>query len=298
MLSGQNTVIPPHSAPGLSGLAGRYDVFIVDQWGVLHDGENPYPGAADCLRALKEAGKKVVVLTNSGRRARINTEVLAELGFERGLYDTLHSSGEAAWRALRDREDPVVRGLGRRCLLLARRNNSAILEGLDLVVTDDPGAADFVFNTGVDPATTPWDKYLEWLAPAADRGLPMVCANPDVTSPLGPRMVFGAGALADWYGARGCPVVRFGKPDAAMFETCLKLVETEERERVLVVGDSLDHDIRGAMNAGFDSAFVAGGIHADTLRIQFGEMPSRDAVTRMAAAFAVQPVHVLPNFVW
>lgn len=298
MLSGTSTATVPLPSPGLSGLAARYDAFIVDQWGVLHGGEAPYPGAIDCLSALKAAGKRVIILTNSGKRAAVNVGVLAAIGIGGQHIDAIHSSGEEAWRALRERAGTALRDLGRRCLFLARGDNSGILEGLDLVPTASPEEAEFVFNTGVDPAAMRWEDYTALLAPAVARKLPMVCANPDVTAPLGRRIVFGAGALADWYRSRGCPVIRFGKPDKAVFDACLKLAGNPDRGRVLVVGDSLGHDVRGAMNAGLDSAFIAGGIHAEALRIRRGETPSIDAVARLARAFAVQPVHVLPVFAW
>ena len=58
----------PPVAPGLSAFADGYDGFILDLWGVLHDGIRPYPGALDCLDRLAAAGKRVCLLSNAPRR--------------------------------------------------------------------------------------------------------------------------------------------------------------------------------------------------------------------------------------
>ena len=72
---------------GIAALIPDYDGFILDQWGVLHDGVKPYPGAIDCLRQLRAAGKQVVILSNSGKRNDHNIRLMAQLGFDPALYE-------------------------------------------------------------------------------------------------------------------------------------------------------------------------------------------------------------------
>jgi HAD superfamily hydrolase (TIGR01459 family) len=80
----------------LRDLISRFDGFVIDQYGVLHDGVRPYPGAIAALEAINAAGKRAVLVTNSGKSAVANEERLARLGFARALYAALVSSGEAA----------------------------------------------------------------------------------------------------------------------------------------------------------------------------------------------------------
>src|SRR3546814_12878452 len=87
---------PAPLVAGLGALAPRYDVFLLDQFGVLHDGTTAYPGAIDCLEALQAAGKRSIVLSNSGQRSAPNRERLARLGVPPGLYEDLVTSGEVA----------------------------------------------------------------------------------------------------------------------------------------------------------------------------------------------------------
>lgn len=73
--------------PALSAVADAYDAFLVDQYGVLRDGRGPYPGAAETLVRLKQAGKRVIILSNSGKRSAENDRRLEALGFEGGSWD-------------------------------------------------------------------------------------------------------------------------------------------------------------------------------------------------------------------
>src|SRR5262249_27310831 len=91
---------------GIGALAPRYDGFILDLWGVVHDGVAPLPGALECLRALIEAGKRIVLLSNAPRRSREVVERINVIGVPTELYHDVMSSGEEAWHYLYRREDP------------------------------------------------------------------------------------------------------------------------------------------------------------------------------------------------
>src|SRR5689334_7044381 len=99
---------------GMRVLAGKYDAFIVDQWGILHDGTNPYPGAVECLEMLRTGGKRIVVLSNSGRTEKDNLRIMASMGFPGHLFDRCISAGEDAREALEARALPFHAKLGRR----------------------------------------------------------------------------------------------------------------------------------------------------------------------------------------
>src|SRR5882724_10839456 len=138
--------MPAAAAPiplleGLSAVVDRYDGFILDLWGVLHDGVRPYPGVVDALRRLKRGGKRTVILSNGPRRAASLVRRTAEIGIAVDLYDDLHSSGEEAWRLLRERPDPASVALGRRAFLIGPERDRDLLDGLDLEVAAGPWSA-------------------------------------------------------------------------------------------------------------------------------------------------------------
>ncbi len=133
---------------GLRDLVSDYDGFILDLWGVVHDGVNPYPGVLDCMARLVEAEKRVILLSNAPRRADDVVRRIAAIGVPAGLYHGVMSSGEEAWQHLKRRDDPFYAALGRACLHICSERDLEIREGLDLTYVDDPTRAEFILNTG------------------------------------------------------------------------------------------------------------------------------------------------------
>src|SRR3954452_22299400 len=128
---------------GMRELAPRYDGFILDLWGVVHDGIAPFPGVLDCMGRLLEGGKRLVLLSNAPRRADDVVRRIAALGVPAGLYHGVMSSGEEAWLHLSRRDDPFYAALGRRCLHIGSARDLEMREGLDLEFVETPEGADF-----------------------------------------------------------------------------------------------------------------------------------------------------------
>ena len=273
-------------------VAADYDGFILDLWGVIHDGVNPYPGAADCLAALKAAGKRCVLLSNAPRRSVPAQKMLRRMGIGDDQYDGILTSGEAAHLMLRDRTDPWFAALGRRVFHLGPDRDRNVLEGLDFTFAA-VAEADFVLNTGPDDHQANQDvaDFEDLLQSCARRGLPMICANPDLEVLRGGVRVICAGALAARYQQMGGDVRSLGKPDPAIYVPVLAMLGTA-KVRTLAVGDALRTDIAGAAAAGIASCWVLGGIHGDVL----GDDPVRIAAEAEAAG--ASPVACLPRFVW
>ncbi|MGX5826318.1 TIGR01459 family HAD-type hydrolase [Mesorhizobium sp. 43Arga] len=249
---------------GIGPLAERYQVFLLDQFGVLHDGQAPYPGAAEALSALKRVGKTVVLISNSGKRARPNEDRLLKLGFAAGSWDHFVSSGEVAWRSFNAMAALGKLRPGTKCLLISRDNDRTAIEGLPFVLTEAGEDAELVLISASEGDRHDLDHYRELLTPAAARRVPCFCTNPDriMLTAVGPR--FGAGEIADLYESLGGSVIRIGKPYPAIFDAALALAGEPERGSVVCVGDSVEHDIAGGNAAGVATALVLGGILADT----------------------------------
>jgi HAD superfamily hydrolase (TIGR01459 family) len=283
---------------GIGALAPRYDGFILDLWGVVHDGVAPLPGALDCLRSLINAGKRIVLLSNAPRRADDVAERIARIGVPAGLYHHVMSSGEEAWQQLRLREDAFYAVLGRRCLHIGSERDIGIREGLELEFVDLAEEADFILNTG--PAG--WDDRIEDYAPllsrALARALPMVCANPDLVVMHSGRLALCAGALAQWYEERGGRVRWHGKPFRSVYDTCFGLLGIADRARILAIGDSLRTDLGGAAGAGIDSVLIAGGIHADEFGAIGDEPLSLERIAQALRDTAYRPSAVARRLCW
>jgi HAD superfamily hydrolase (TIGR01459 family) len=290
--------MPVHLIAGLRELAARYDGFILDLWGVIHDGVTPIPGAIDCLRLLIDKGKRIVLLSNAPRRADDVVRRIAALGVPTGLYHHVMSSGEEAWQHLSQRDDPFYAALGRRCLHIGSDRDLEIREGLDLEYVEGPEEAQFILNTG--PAG--WDDRIEdyelLLRKALGRDLPMVCANPDFVVMRGSTLHLCAGALAKWYEEAGGRVRWHGKPFRSVYDSCLRLLGIADRSRILAVGDSLRTDIAGAAGAGIDSLLIAGGIHAEEFGTTGERLPDLGRVEAALRESGYNPVGVAWSLCW
>ncbi len=288
----------PPQIHGLAEIAGRYDGFILDLWGVLHDGDKPYPGAVDCLRRLKQAGKRVMALSNAPRRVDVASARMAEMGIPLDLLTAVMTSGEDAWQHLKQRDDPWYAKLGRKCFHLGPERDTGMLEGLDLAVVHDMAQAEFVLNTGAHMDGETLNLYEPMLQQGAKRRVPMVCANPDLVVIHRGKMQICAGMLAERYEALGGHVRWHGKPHRDVYQTCFKLLGVADRRRILAVGDSFRTDIAGAKGAGIDAVFVAHGIHGDELDVPPGGHPDPEKLNALIERTGLSPVSVLPHFVW
>ncbi len=258
--------------------AEHFDGIVLDQWGVLHDGTAPYPHAINCLAALKAAGLRLAVLSNSGKRAAPNLARIAGMGFDPTLFDAVMTSGEALWRDVAEGRvaarvfHPVERAVG---------DAAAWAAGLDVRLSDTLEEADAVLLMGLpDDAAT--ESYTSLLSAARRRGLPVICTNPDRASPRADgAQVVSPGALAHDHAAQGGAVQFYGKPHLPVFRA-VELALGLPAARLLMVGDSLEHDIAGARAAGWSTAFVEGGLHAAA----FAEAEPQRALARLVSAEA------------
>jgi HAD superfamily hydrolase (TIGR01459 family) len=269
--------------PGLPALAERHDVFLVDQFGVLHDGTAPYPGAVEALARLKGAGT-VVIVSNSGKRAASNADRLVRLGFAASSFDLFLTSGEVARAGL-----AADGAAGRRCLMIARDGDRGAVEGLGLVLVDDPAIAEIVLIAGSEGDRLPLGAYRALLAGPAARGVPALCTNPDriMLTAVGPR--FGAGRIADLYAELGGTVRFIGKPYPEIYRAALAAVGDPAIGRVVGIGDSIEHDVAGAHSVGARAALVRTGILADL---------SDEALAAEERAHGAAADYLLPSFAW
>lgn len=249
---------------GISDISDSYSAFIIDQWGVLHNGNHVYEGAIDCLKELKGRKKHIIILSNSGKRAEQNRERLAELGITPNLYDDLVTSGEITWQGLKDQDEGVFKNIGNKCFLMSRGGDRSIVEGLDLEVVDNIEDADFMMISGSDaPEKTMVNYYEPILKTAIRKRLKAICANPDSRALIGDNYVLGPGMIARRYEDFGGVVHYIGKPHKPIFQHCVKILQAKEiyPGQTVMIGDTMAHDIIGAAAMDIDTCLVKNGIH-------------------------------------
>ena len=237
----------------LDALPERYRLILCDIWGVVHDGVQLYPGAAERLLQWRGEKRTIVLITNAPRTAEAVDAQLLRIGLPRGAWDGVATSGEAGIAALKAVGQPVG--------FIGTEADREILEGRGIAVAD---AEDFseLACTGLDERRRHADDYRPQLEQLAVRDVLMHCLNPDRLVVRGGVPEACAGALADIYAGLGGRVEWYGKPFPAIYRHALGLAGNPPASEVLAVGDALQTDVLGAARMGFDTVFVQGGIHA------------------------------------
>ncbi len=285
--------------PRLALLAERYDHLIVDLWGTLHNGITPLPGAIDCLARFKAAGTGVALLSNAPFRVSGVRTVLEQIGVPDTIYDDIFCSGEVAWHAISNREDPWHQKLGRRAAFIGPDRHRPMLDNPGIDQATEIGEADFVICTGPREAGDRLEDYMPELEAAAARALPMICTNPDREVLRGDAREICAGALAEVYERDlGGDVAWHGKPYRPVYDEVLKSIGSPDRARVLMIGDGLLTDIAGAETAGLDSAFVVSGIAGERLGVSYGDLPTADMLADILDNAPTVPRYAIPGLIW
>lgn len=254
----------PTPISGLASLSDRYDVLLSDVWGVIHNGRESFPAACEALARWRAERGPVVLISNSPRPSAAVHAQLDELGVPREAWSAFITSGDATRILLGARAPGPVWAIG-------PERDGALYEGLDLKFSE-PDDATFVSVTGPydDEVEGPEDYRARFEGTVA-RGLPMICANPDIVVQRGDKLIYCGGALAQLYTQMGGQVAMAGKPHRPIYDLCLAeaqliLGRTLDPARVLCIGDAVATDAKGANDQGLDVLFVASGIHgAETI---------------------------------
>jgi HAD superfamily hydrolase (TIGR01459 family) len=233
-------------------------------------------------------GKKVCLLSNAPSRNDYLRAHLDELGVHD--YDLLLSSGELAWHGLRYGDPPEFASLGRNCLMIGHvRFESNLVAGLDLEFCQTPEKADFVWAVGVP------ENEAAILREMRERGLPLLCGNPDLEVRFGDKILRCAGSFARHYQQMGGRVIYCGKPNINAYRRCLEFCGSRH---VAAIGDGMPTDITGACRAGLDSYFIASGIHAEKIGFSSDCDLASLNLEAFFAEFGCQPSASMPYLRW
>jgi HAD superfamily hydrolase (TIGR01459 family) len=280
-----------HFAP----LSDGYDVLLSDVWGVVHNGVAATSEACDALMRFRAGGGTVVLITNAPRPGGIVMhKTLDPLKVPRAAYDGIVSSGDVTHALIAARA-------GQRVFHIGPPRDIGIFNGLDAPVAPVEDADYAVCSGLTDDITETPEDYRGLLARMRERGLPMICANPDAVVERGDQLVYCAGAIADLYAEAGGEVIYAGKPYGPIYQQALDIARVArgrlaDPRRVLAIGDSVRTDLKGAAAFGIDCLFVTAGIHAEELGGR--DSPDTGALGDIFATAGVYPKAVMRRLAW
>ena len=250
----------------LSDISAQYDALFVDLWGCVHNGVRAFDAANKALIEYRTGGGIVVLVTNSPRpRAQVEQQ-LADFGVARDAWDSIASSGDSARSAL------FLGAVGQKIYFIGTDAELPFFEPLKLI--DDPiqishvpiEEAEGIVCTGLPTADGTPDDVRAPLLYAKQKGLKLLCANPDIIVDRGEKREWCAGAVAQAYTEMGGTSLYFGKPHAPIYDLARRRLSAIRSnipdDRILAIGDGITTDIQGAIGEGIDSLFITGGLAA------------------------------------
>jgi HAD superfamily hydrolase (TIGR01459 family) len=268
-------------------LLARYDVLISDVWGVVHDGLWALEPACAALMQFRDKGGAVVLLSNAPGPSAQVAEVLDQKRVPRAAWDRLVTSGDVT-QAL------IAESHHRKVFHIGEARDLAIFAGADIELVGEEDA-DLVVATELnDYRTETPEQYRPQLERFAERGVPFICGNPDLVVHVGEDLLPCAGALATIYEQLGGSVAWAGKPYRPAYDLALEAARAArgghpvDPAKVLVIGDAVRTDLAGARLMGFDSLFIAGGIHRDETMQGADVDPA--GLERVLAGLVVKPI--------
>lgn len=249
----------------LDAVMERYDVLLCDLWGCVHDGERAWPAAVAALERFRNRGGTVVLVTNSPRPASAVVRHFPGFRIPQTAWDILVTSGDAA-------QEAMLRGaVGQRVWHLGPEQDARfftdIPDGFEPVERVAFEEAEGIVCTGpFDDLNDPPESYRGRFLSAKARGLPLLCANPDIVVDRGTQRLWCAGALAALYTEMGGESLYFGKPHPPIYDLARRHLAARgvgaEPDQMLAIGDGIDTDIRGGVGEGVDTLFITGGLEA------------------------------------
>ncbi|MGD9829594.1 MAG: TIGR01459 family HAD-type hydrolase [Hyphomicrobiaceae bacterium] len=267
-------------------IAGAYDVWVVDIWGVLHNGVTSFPAAVAACSRFRDTGGRVVLVSNAPRPSPTIQKQLDRLGVSRAAYDAMITSGDLTRSLIEERS-------ARRVFHLGPERDRVIFADMPVELVELEAAELCVCSGLYDDRTETPEDYADMLARLKSRDMPMICANPDLVVEHGELILYCAGALAQAYEVLGGVVIYAGKPHPPVYERAFGLVSGGRplsRERVLAIGDGVRTDIAGAARMGLSAVFIASRVHVDG--------PLEADLPRLFAGSAKPPIAAMTALVW
>ena len=269
-----------------SEISNQYNALICDIWGVIHNGQELFPGISECLLNFKKLNNVVILLSNAPRPSSYVSSVLDKLGFKDECYDGIITSGDLTKKSLNEKI------FGENCYHIGPERDLNIFEGTN-VNRVDFNNSDFIFVTGLfNDEIEDENDYLDLLNSAREREMTLVCANPDLLVQRGNKLIPCAGLISKTYEEIGGKVVNIGKPFSPIFKEAIEMVKKNSRfdeHKILVVGDGLETDIKGANSIGLDSILVLGGLFSNN---------SKDKILESIENKGIYPNFFINEFSW
>jgi len=240
---------------GLKSIVNNYDIFYIDLWGVIHNGETLYKNAIETLEKITKEKKQYVLLTNAPRPNSSVNLILEKMGMDKEIRGKIYSSGEASLSYLKKNF------LNKKFFHIGPPRDFDLFLDFKKDKTTEIKESSYLLCTGLfEEQGEDLNYHKRLLKEHIDKK--MICTNPDLIVDKGKKRELCAGSVALVFEKMGGEVIYFGKPFPAVYNQSIN----NKNKKVLSIGDNLNTDIKGANLLNYDSLLISNGIHKDEIK--------------------------------
>ena len=269
-----------------------HDVYVCGLNGVIYNGQSFLPEAIEALIRLRKNGKQVVLLSNTAMRLTELIEKMYAAGVSPRLFNNIITMGEVLHSQLQAGSQRYA-ALGQVYYNLGD-GDTAVFEGLNYQNTENASRADFLY-IGSAPSHIAED-YMDILSHSASLNIPMLCIGNDTSAFVNGEIGSASASIAEQYAILGGRILTLGKPDKQIVAYAIESYKNTPSDRILLIGDSVSTDIKGANNAGISSMLISKGIHVNYLGE--GYIPDVTKTRELSTSTGAAPDYVISNLRW
>jgi len=286
---------------GISDVSDSYTGFIIDTWGVLHDGTRVFESAIECLKELKTRNKFVLLMSNSELDAFQTAAQLKKLGLPDGLYNSILTSGELLKQGISKQDDIVFSGLGKTCFLIGGERSHAFLKNSAVDIVDNIELASFLFISGWDDLKPDITAYEDVLREAVRRRLKVICVNPDGKALQSIQFSSGPAMIAKRLQELGGVIQMIGKPYKPIYHHAIKILHQNDiyPGQTIMIGDSMGHDIIGGALVNMDTCLIRNGVHGPVFKVADSPSSVNKILNTLISQYnSIRPTYLVDRLKW
>lgn len=286
---------------GISDISDSYTGFIIDTWGVLHDGEKVFESAVECLKELKTRNKFVLLISNSEMDASQTAAELKKLGLPEGYYSEILTSGELLKQGIAKQGEGVFAGLGNTCYLIGGERSRSFLKGVNVDIVEKIENATFLFISGWDDLTQDISAYEDVLREAVRRRIKVLCVNPDGRAMQTINFSTGPAMIAKRLQELGGVVQMIGKPYKPIYHHAIKILHNNNiyPGQTVMIGDSMGHDIIGGTLVNMDTCLIKNGVHSPVFKVADSPASVNKILNTLISQYnSIRPTYLVDRLKW
>lgn len=245
---------------GISEIIQNYDYLLIDQWGVIHNGNDLYGGVNECLENIKANEKHSIIITNSSRNKRTNQNLMAKLNCNISLFSDVFTSADMLTMHIKNDE-----GFSK-IYFVAEDKDFSVVENIISKQVDNIQDSDAVVLLRVKPENE-ISVHDHWMKVAINKNIPLIVPTRDKSTVRTNGIFKGLDKICHKYESNGGEVINFGKPEEYIYKHCMNKFKINSPGKVLAIGDQYFSDCVGAFNQGFDTLLVATGAAFDNFNM-------------------------------